>query len=41
MWLKRDGWVIEYPTWEEVQAPDEFVRMIEAMHGSRLGRRSA
>ena len=21
MWLKRDGWAIEYPTWEEAEAP--------------------
>jgi hypothetical protein len=41
MWLKRDGWAIEYPTWEESPHPDEFVGMLEAMHRSRTGRRSA
>jgi hypothetical protein len=41
MWLKRDGWAIEYPTWEQAQAPDEFVEMLEAMYRSRIAMRSA
>jgi hypothetical protein len=36
MWLKRQGWHIEYPTWEEAHAPDEFVEMLEAIYLSRL-----
>jgi hypothetical protein len=36
MWLKRQGWHIEYPTWEEARAPDEFVEMLEANYLSRL-----
>jgi hypothetical protein len=36
MWLKRDGWAIEYPTWEEADRPAEFVSMLESMYDSRL-----
>ncbi len=35
MWLNRDGWAIEYPTWEEDNASAEFVRMLEAMYRHR------
>jgi hypothetical protein len=37
MWLKRDGWHLEYPTWEEAHAPTEFVSMLEAIYLGRLG----
>ena len=36
MWLKRDGWHIEYPTWEEALQPAEFVAMIESLYLSRI-----
>ena len=36
MWLKRDGWAIEYPTWEEANAPAPFVEMLESLYVSRL-----
>ena len=36
MWLKRQGWHIEYPTWEEAKDPDEFVAMLESIYLSRL-----
>ena len=41
MWLKRDGWAIEYPTWEEAHAPAEFVRMLGAMYLRRVEGRIA
>ena len=41
MWLKRDGWAIEYPTWEEVQAPEEFVAMLASMYPRRIEGRIA
>ena len=36
MWLKRQGWHIEYPTWEEAHDSDEFVAMLESMYLGRL-----
>jgi len=36
MWLKRQGWAIEYPTWEEARTPQEFVAVLEAMYVSRV-----
>ena len=36
MWLKREGWHIEYPTWEEAVHPAEFVAMIEALYLNRV-----
>ncbi len=36
MWLKRDEWHIEYPTWEEALQPAEFVAMIESLYLSRV-----
>jgi hypothetical protein len=36
MWLKRKGWQVEYPTWEEATAPEEFVAMLESLYLTRL-----
>ncbi|HMK10541.1 MAG TPA: hypothetical protein VK461_03115 [Acidimicrobiales bacterium] len=36
MWLKRQGWHIEYPTWEEAKAPEEFVAMLESIYLTRV-----
>jgi hypothetical protein len=36
MWLKREGWHIEYPTWEEAVHPAEFVAMIESLYLNRV-----
>jgi hypothetical protein len=43
MWLKRQGWAIEYPTWEEARRPGEFVALFEAMYvsGVRVPRRAS
>ncbi len=36
MWLKRDGWAVEYPTWEEAERPAELVSMLESLYVSRI-----